>query len=309
MSFFKPKFWDKNKISFFAILLLPITIAFKLLFFLKRKFTKTNQCSIPTICVGNIYLGGTGKTPLCVEIFLILKKLNMRPAFIRKKYDSFSDEENLQKKVGVVFSSKNRLQAINAAIKNKVNVGVLDDGFQDFSINKDLNIVCFDEEKWLGNGLVLPAGPLREELSSLKRANCVVIKGEKNITIENVILKKNADIKIFYANFVPQNINEFKNAKVVAFAGIGNPNSFFQLLKDNNINIFEEIKFPDHYNYSSEELEMLIKKAKENKAILITTEKDYYRINESHRKNLNFLKVSFDISNKNKFFEEIKRII
>jgi tetraacyldisaccharide 4'-kinase len=309
MSFFKPKFWDKNQISFYSILLLPIAAIYKLLFFLKKKITKTHKVSIPIICIGNIYLGGTGKTPLSVEIFLILKKLNMEPAFIRKKHESYSDEENLQKNIGVVFSNKSRLQAINEATKNNVNIGILDDGFQDFSINKDLNIICFDEKKWIGNNFVLPAGPLREELTALKRADCVVIKGRKNINIENEIIKINSSIKIFYANYKPQNINEFKNEKVIAFAGIGNPESFFQLLKDNNISIFEEAKFPDHYNYSPENLDILIKKAEENKVILITTEKDYYRIDKNYRKKFNFLKVSFEINDKNKFLEEIKKIV
>ena len=86
MSFFKPKFWDKNQISFFSILLFPIALLIKLLNFFKHSMTKTYQCSIPVICVGNIYLGGTGKTPLCIEIFSILKDLNMNPVFIKKKY-------------------------------------------------------------------------------------------------------------------------------------------------------------------------------------------------------------------------------
>ena len=108
MKFFKPKFWDKNKISFYSILIFPITILFKLLSFLERATTKTHECSIPVICVGNIYLGGTGKTPLCIEIFSILKSLSTNPVFIRKQYDAFQDEVNLQKKVGPIYQSKKR---------------------------------------------------------------------------------------------------------------------------------------------------------------------------------------------------------
>ena len=85
MNFFKPKFWDKNKVSFFSILLYPITILIKFLIFLKIILTKTHDSPIPIICIGNIYLGGTGKTPLCIEIFSILKNLNMNPAFVRKR--------------------------------------------------------------------------------------------------------------------------------------------------------------------------------------------------------------------------------
>ena len=121
MSFFKPKFWDKNQVSLFSILLFPIALLIKLINLLKRLTTKTNQCSIPVICVGNIYLGGTGKTPLCIEIFSILKDLNMNPAFIRKKYDSFKDEVNLQKQIGPIYQNKKRVKAIREAIQNKKN--------------------------------------------------------------------------------------------------------------------------------------------------------------------------------------------
>jgi len=168
MIFFKPKFWDKTKISFLAILLFPITLILKLLIFLKNTFTKTYKCQIPIICVGNIYVGGTGKTPLCIEIFSILKNLNMKPVFVRKKYDLFQDEVNLQKQIGEIYQSKKRIEAIKDAVKDKANVAILDDGFQDSSVNKNLSIVCFNEKQWIGNGLLIPSGPLREELSSLK---------------------------------------------------------------------------------------------------------------------------------------------
>ena len=309
MNFFKPKFWDKNQISFFSVLLFPISLLIKVLNLFKRFLTKTNQSSIPIICVGNIYLGGTGKTPLCIEIFSILKNLNMNPVFVRKKYDSFQDEADLQKQVGPVYQNNKRIEAVKEALQDKANVAILDDGFQDFSINKDLSIVCFNKKQWVGNGLIIPSGPLREGLSALKRANCVVINGEKNRDIENKIFSKNKEIKIFYAKYRAQNINEFKNKKVIAFAGIGNPENFFNLLKDNKIDIIEEIKFPDHHKYSEETLENLINKTKENNTILLTTEKDYFRIDENYKQNINFLKIELEIENRNQFIDEIKKII
>jgi len=309
MNFFKPKFWDKNQFSLMSILLFPIALLIKLLNIFKRSITKTYQCSIPIVCVGNIYLGGTGKTPLCIEIFSILKDLNMNPAFIRKKYDSFQDEVNLQKQIGPIYQSKKRIEALKEAIQNKANVAILDDGFQDFSINKNLSVICFNEKQWVGNGLVIPSGPLREDLSALKRANCVIINGKKNIDIENEIFSQNKKIKIFYTKYKPQNINEFKNNKVVAFAGIGNPENFFNLLRDNKIDLVEEIKFPDHHKYSENELKNLFDKAKKHSAVLLTTEKDYFRISESYKQNIKCLKIEVEIENRNQFIEEIKKII
>ena len=136
MNFFKPKFWDKNQISLFAILLFPISILIKFLAFLKRLLTKTHNFSIPIVCVGNIYLGGTGKTPLCIEIFSILKNLNINPVFVRKKYSSFQDEIDLLKKVGPIYQNQKRINAIKEAEENNASIAILDDGFQDFSIKK-----------------------------------------------------------------------------------------------------------------------------------------------------------------------------
>ena len=288
MKIFKPKFWDKKHISIFSTLLLPFSILFQILSYFKRALVKSKQSSIPVICIGNIYLGGTGKTPLCNEIFLILKNLNMKPAFIRKKYKSFQDEVNLQKQFGPVYQNKIRIQAINEAIKNNANIAVLDDGFQDLSVSKNLSIVCFNEKQWIGNGLTIPSGPLREDLSALKRADCVVINGGKNSNIENIIFNKNKNIKIFYAKYRAQNLNDYRNSKIIAFAGIGNPKNFFILLRDNNLNVIEEKAFPDHYKFTKKDLQDLFDMAKRNNAILLTTEKDYFRMEDPNKKILIF---------------------
>jgi len=309
MIFVKPKFWAKNKISFFSFLLFPITFIIKLLILFKQVFIKKHICSVPIICVGNIYLGGTGKTPLCVEIFSILKSLNMNPVFIRKKYNSYQDEVDFQKQKGPVFQNKKRIEAVKEAIKNKANIAILDDGFQDFSINKDLSIICFNEKQWIGNGLTIPSGPLRENLSSLKRADCVIINGNKNKNIENEIIKNNKKIKIFYSKYIPTNLDLIKNKEVIAFAGIGNPENFFDLLKDYNVNVIDTISFPDHYNYKDKELEKLINKAHEHNNILLTTEKDYLRIKKNLRNKINYVKIDTKIEDRNEFVNEIKKII
>tara|TARA_B100000029_G_scaffold514467_1_gene617426 strand:- start:601 stop:1530 length:930 start_codon:yes stop_codon:yes gene_type:complete len=309
MKLLKPKFWDSDQFSLLSILLLPITFFIKLINAIRKLLSAERKCSIPIICVGNIYLGGTGKTPFCIELFSILKNLNKNPAFIRKKYDSFTDEIRLLSKTGKVYEGKKRLEAIDEAIKNKIDVAVLDDGFQDFSFKKDISIICFNEKQWIGNGFEIPSGPLREGLSSLKRAQYVVINGEKNTDKEKKIFEKNNKIKIFYNLYKVENINEFKNKKIIAFAGIGNPGNFFDILKKNEINLIEEIYFPDHYNYPDKDIENLMNKAKNNNATLLTTEKDYLRINEKHRKDFSFLRIKSEIKNKSQFVQEIKKLI
>ena len=308
MKFFKPTFWDRKQISFYSIILLPIALLIQLLNFLKSISIKTNNCSIPVICIGNIYLGGTGKTPLCLEIYNILKNLGKNPVFIRKKHNTYEDEKKLLEQVGSVYEDSNRINALKNATQNKFEIAIMDDGFQDFSIKKDLSVVCFNEKQWIGNGLTLPSGPLREKLNALSRADCAVINGKKNTNIESEIFEKNRSIKIFYTRYIAKNIDNFKNKKVISFAGIGNPKNFFDLLKENKINILEQIKFPDHYNYSRKELENLIKNAKENSAILLTTEKDYLRIDGKYSGNISYLKIKVEIENQSKFIEQIKNL-
>ena len=221
------------------------------------------------------------------------------------------NKQNIKKSTIIVISSA--IQKYNTeyseAKKNNADIAILDDGFQDFSIKNNLSIVCFNEKQWIGNGLTIPAGPLRENLSALKRADCVIINGKKNKDIENKIFSKNGEIKIFYVNYKAQNVNEFKNKKVVAFAGIGNPENFFDLLRNNKLNIIETIEFPDHHKYSEKELENLLSKIKVNNTILLTTEKDYFRISENYKENIKCLKISIEIENRSQFIEEIKKII
>ncbi len=308
MKFFKPKFWDKKQISLYSIMIFPISLLIQMISSLKNTTIKTKNFSIPVICIGNIYLGGTGKTPLCIELYNILKKIGKNPVFIRKKNNAYKDEKKILEQIGSVYEGSSRINAIENAIQNKFEIAIMDDGFQDLSIKKDFSIICFNEKQWIGNGLTIPSGPLREKLTALNRANCVVINGKKNTDIENKILEKNKLINIFYTKYIAENINSFKDKKIICFAGIGNPENFFDLLKVNKINICEQIKFPDHYDYSKKELDNLIKKAKENNAILLTTEKDYLRINEKYRKSINCLKIKVEIENKNELIEQIKKL-
>ena len=233
----------------------------------------------------------------------------MNPAFIRKQYTHFQDETDLQKSIGPVYQNKQRIKAILEAEESNINVAILDDGFQDFSINKNLSIICFNEKQWIGNGFTIPSGPLRSNLSALKKADCIIVNGKKNKNIESKIFSENEKIKIFYSNYKPQNIGEFKNKKVIAFAGIGNPENFFDLLIENKLNVLEKIEFPDHHKYSTQELEKLFNKLKDNNSILLTTEKDHFRISEKNKTKIKFLKINVEIENKNQFVEEIKKVI
>ena len=286
----KPRFWDSEKISIYSIILYPISIIYFFLLTIIKKFKKNQNFEIPIVCVGNIYLGGTGKTPLVYEIYNILNSIGKNPAIIKKYYNYLEDEISLLKSKSIVFSEKNRSLAIKELIENKYDTAIMDDGFQDSSIQKNFSILCFNEKQWIGNGLLIPAGPLRENLNSLSRANCIFINGKKNTNIEKQI-NKIKENNIFYTKYVPKNISNFSNKKIIAFAGIGNPINFFELIKDNKLNLIDYRSFPDHYNFSEKDLNDLILKAKNNDAILLTTEKDYFRINNSFKNSIEKVEV------------------
>ena len=305
MKIAKPKFWNKknNPIKF---LLLPFALFFQILIFFNKKITKKIIFPIPVICVGNIYLGGTGKTPLALEIAEIITKLNKKVAIIKKSYEEHLDEFRLiESKQVTLFKNKYRSLAINEAIKNKFDCVVLDDGYQDLSIHKNLSIICFNERQLLGNGMTIPAGPLREPVSSLSKCQIVIINGDINLAFEKKIKKISSNISVYYSNYVPTNVESFKNKNLLAFAGIGNPENFFNLLEENNLNLIQKISFNDHYNYSLKELKDLISLSLKEDLQLITTEKDFFRIKHFQLPQIKYLKVKLKILNKEKLQKEI----
>ena len=309
MKFYKPRFWDRREFSVWPYVFYPFSVIVNLINLLKFKYSKTEKFNIPIILIGNIYLGGTGKTPLCIEIFQILKSLNVNAAFAKKYYEKFYDENRLLENTGRVFYNKKRSEAIKLLIDSSFEVAILDDGFQDPSIKSDVSIVCFNEKQWIGNGFVLPSGPLREKLAALKRCNYVFINGDQNLKSEKILKKFSPEVKIFYTQYKLINLNDIKNKKVLAFAGIGNPENFFDLLKKNNIEIIETLKFPDHYSFKKIDITNLNKRAGELDACLVTTEKDYLRLCNEDKKNIKYLKFELLIDKKEEFINELKKII
>lgn len=185
---------------------------------------------------------------------------------------------------------------------------ILDDGLQDYKIKKNLSIVCFNNNQLIGNGMVLPSGPLREDLSILKNVEIVIINGSKNINFENKILDINKKLEIFYSYYKPINLDQFKNKKLLAIAAIGNPENFFQLVEKNNLKIFKKKIFPDHYQFSKAEIQNILMEAEMENYQIIMTEKDYYKINHYKLKKINYLKVSLEIYNKEKLLKKINSL-
>jgi tetraacyldisaccharide 4'-kinase len=309
MMLFKPKFWDK-KIGLFSTLLFPFSLITIFIVFLKKKLINKYTFKTPVICIGNIYIGGTGKTPASILFANEITKLHRKPVIIRKYYKSHYDEHELIKNNFKDFIlSKNRFEAIKKVDKSEFDVVILDDGLQDYKIKKNLSIVCFNENQLIGNGLVLPSGPLRENLSALKDVEVVLINGKKNKSFEEKIYNINRNLKIFYSYYKPLNLEDFKSKKLFALAGIGNPNNFFRIIEENNLEIEKKFIFPDHYKFSKSEIQNIIQEAESKNAEIIMTEKDYFKIRDFNLKKLNFLKVSLKIQNKEELIGIIEKSI
>lgn len=306
---FKPNFWDKKSSSLLSVLFFPLTIFVFLRNFFS-KFIKKNKYKIKLICIGNIYLGGTGKTPLTIKIFKILNNLNIKTVILKKFYSNHIDEQKLLKLYGPLITSKSRSKIIKKSEKMKFKIGIFDDGLQEKGINFDLKIVCFDKKNFLGNGNLIPSGPLRESINSIKDNDIIFFNGVGKIKTEykSLLKKINKKIKIFETVPFVKNINEInlKNNYLV-FCGIGNPENFRLLLKKNKIKIFKFLDFPDHYNYSKSDMNFIYKTAKEFNLKILTTEKDYFRI--KNKKNIKPVKIELSIKNENKFVNELKKIL
>ncbi len=305
----KPKFWDIKNPNFISYLLLPFTLIVHLNnLFQNLKIPKKNK-NIKSICVGNIYLGGTGKTPTTLEIFKILTNLNFKVAIGKKFYSSQKDERIILENNSNLIISKTRREIIEKAIKNKYDIIIFDDGLQNKSIFYDLKIVCFDSQNWIGNGLLIPSGPLRENLNSLKNYDCIIIKenSKKKREIISNIKKVNRKIKIFYSEVKILNLKKInKNKKYLIFSGIGNSASFKNTLLKNKINVIEEMIFPDHYEYKKQDIFKIKKRAIEIGAKIITTEKDFVKISKIDRKGINLIKINLKIKNKKSLINFLK---
>ena len=308
MNFRKPKFWDYKEPGLISLLLLPFSYLVQIYNFFLTKKNKID--GIKTICIGNIYLGGTGKTPLSIEIIKILNNLNYKTCFIKKDYSDQVDEQRLLESKGKLFCKKNRIDATNSAIKENFNVAIFDDGLQDKKIKYDISIVCFNQTIGVGNGLVLPSGPLRENLKSLKKYDAVFLNGNSSteLSFEKKIQEEFSNIKIFKSTYSIINLEELdSNERYLAFAGIGNFDNFIDLLKVNNINLVKTINYPDHYKYNDSDLKKIKEIAKFNKAKIITTEKDFLRINENNRNEINVVKIKLIINNNSEFTNFLKK--
>ena len=307
---------------------------------------KSNQLPCPVISVGNITVGGTGKTPLVMALAKGLQERGIKVAILSRGYKGkrasgaivsdgqtifLSPEEAgdepylmaLRLKETPVLIGKDRYTTGRIALQRYLVQGILlDDGFQHLQLHRDLNILLVDSTIGFGDLHLLPRGILREPLAHLRRADLFILTKIENPETcrsrENLIQKIHPSTRIFHSHYEPtgligpngewEDLDSFKGKKVLAFSGIANPSPFLSLLKKYGMKVIKESIFPDHHPYTNEDLASLEEK-REGTDWMVTTEKDLVRLKtlEIGRLPIRALRIEMKIWEE-AFFEEVMRL-
>lgn len=316
-----PKFWAyRSIVSWF---LSPIGSAFGYAAALRARCVHSFQINHPVICVGNLVAGGAGKTPIAISIADRLHSLGYTPHFLTRGYGGsiigpecvdlgrhtaieVGDESLLLARLAPTWVSRNRVTGALAAEAAGADVIVMDDGFQNHDLKKDISLVVIDGVYGMGNGRVIPAGPLREFPDhGLSRADAIVVIGPIS---ESTSAALPENIPIFKASIVPADKQIEGSSRVVAFAGIGFPEKFYASLLTAGAEIIETRSFPDHYFYSKQDIIKLKSTASKHDAKLVTTEKDFARLDASDAQGIDTLPVSVEWQDRTAFDDFLTRI-
>lgn len=298
----KTPWWFLSK-NIVALLLVPVSWIYYLIGRVVFWFRKFNPLvsKRPIVCVGNILAGGVGKTPVVRAIANYFgAPVVMRGYKKNSKKGEIGDEATMLARIGLAVHVGDRRSNIVLLNKQKDNTPiVMDDGLQNPTIKKDVSIVVFDEGLGYGNGLLIPAGPLRQPKSAAAKADAIILIKNKKPKKRFVLPE---GVPVFVAK--NQTVSPYdEDEKLVAFAGIGYPAKFFAALK----NVVAKKAFPDHYQYTNEDLEKLFALAKKKKAKLITTEKDWVRLPVEIRDEIKYARLDTVIDNK--FYDWLKEKI
>jgi len=319
-----PKFWYLKKDTYLSRILYPFSFIFRLGTKIRNITSHANKSSLPIICIGNIVVGGAGKTPVALKIGKILIKAGYNPHFISKGYagiiktntiveswhspKSVGDESLLLSKVAPTWIGTNRNESIKLAASKGGDCIIMDDGFQNPKIYKDFSIIVINSSQEFGNKRVMPAGPLRESIKrGLNRTNLIIVIGDVTDYLQKTIPNH---IPIISAKFNINNENKiFKGQKITAFAGIAYPEKFFTSLREQEAKIVKEITYPDHHIYDENDLLNLAETANKTQSILVSTQKDFVRVPKSYRSLVNTLDGEIVFENKNLIQEILTNVI
>ena len=324
-----PEFWYKKDLisRFKTLLLLPFSIIWILLSLIKKNFAKRYKSHLKVICIGNLSIGGTGKTPFSIQTYKILEILGYKPVFLTRGYRGLTkgpilvnkshnhkdvgDEALLLSKVGTTIVSSNRCIGAKYIenLKKNYDIIIMDDGLQNYQLEQDIKLLLIDKKLLFGNGYCIPAGPLRQTITQgLKKIDAIIFTGDgdtKDINLNFINNIQNFDTKLEIKNTFKTKQNNF-----LAFCALGNPIKFFNTLKKNNFKIVLTKSFPDHYEYKNKDINTLKEEADNRNLKLITTEKDYVKIDDKENEiSVLPIEINFSKADGNKFKSFLKEKI
>lgn len=295
-----PGFWYQSR-GFIAYALSPLGWLYGKGGRLRARLSKPKRFPIPIISVGNIVSGGAGKTPTALALLQLLKERGYTVHFVTRGYGGqekgpievdlnrhtaadVGDEPLLLAQYAPTWVAKRRPQGVEKAIEHGAQLIILDDGHQTSSLHKDVSFVVVDCVQGFGNGCVIPAGPLREELSvGLRRADGVIqcsrvaVLQNSDSSLQHCNPATLGSAPLFKAKITPQPLTLPSN-RVVAFCGLGFPQKFYMSLQELGFELTANETFPDHYQYTQDDLFRLQKLAKQHDSVLMTTRKDFVKI-------------------------------
>lgn len=273
---------------------------------LRRAVARPATATVPVVCVGNLVAGGAGKTPVAIALAVLVTEAGAGAAFLTRGYGGrlsgpvrvdpanhtahdVGDEPLLLARTAPTWVARDRADGAAAAVKDGAEIIIMDDGFQNVGLRQDLRLLVVDGEVGFGNGRVIPAGPLREPIGrGMARADAVVLMEPDRQGIASL-----ASCPVIRATLQPpRTANSLDGRRVLAFAGIGRPEKFFQMLRRLNAEIVDAVPFADHHVYSPSQIAELCERATEMDAVPITTEKDLVRLPPAQRSKVRVLPIS-----------------
>jgi tetraacyldisaccharide 4'-kinase len=296
-----PDFWYEEP-GIAAGLLTPVGAAIDAAGRLRRAVARAYCAPVPVICVGNLVAGGSGKTPIALSLAAIFAAHGTKATIVMRGYggklvgpmrvdpqrhdaEAVGDEALLTATQTACWVARDRAAAVRAAVADGTEAIILDDGFQNPHVAKDLSLVVVDAAAGFGNCRLIPAGPLRERIAAgLARADAVVLVGDgATPAVDRPVLRANLDAI---------NGDRFAGVKIVAFAGIGRPEKFFATLRGFGAVLVGERSFPDHHPYRAAELAALRRDTANGGARLVTTRKDWVRLPPAERADIEVLDIA-----------------
>jgi tetraacyldisaccharide 4'-kinase len=302
-----PEFWEHG--GAVATLFQPLAALNTATGIMRRAFASPWRGAVPVICIGNLVAGGAGKTPVTLSLVTLLTAEGRHPHVVTrgyrgrlvgpvavdpKRHDAadVGDEALLLARAAPCWVARDRAAGARQAIAAGADLVLLDDGFQNPSVAKDLSLLVVDGGYGFGNRRVIPAGPLREPIGpGLRRADAVIILGADTTGSEAAIAGR---LPVLHGRLAARQGDDLEGRKVLAFAGIGRPAKFYETLRELGAEIIARHDFPDHHPYRADEVERLIAEAHQSGALAITTAKDGVRLPAGTRGEIRVLDVEIE---------------